>query len=154
MKITIKEQEYDLTLEEIDALKSQLDNKLPTTWEECVSLLKIGYYIDDYSNINIVDIEHKIDREDRNLVPTEAHAKSVLAMCQLMTIAEALNRTCERGIVTFEVAYDAESIILTIGTFSLGFKASPIQFNSQAIAEHAIKHFEQLWYDYFMIEKP
>lgn len=146
MKITIKGQAFDLSLEEIEALKKQLGNELPTTWEECNSIVKPLWLIDTDGTL------FKSDEEDsKNQIPTEKHAKSVLAMCQLMTIAEALNRTCEKEEYTTEVyfdegfyAYELEDKI---------YVGSPIQFNSKKLAEHAIKHFEQLWYDYFMIDK-
>lgn len=152
MNLTIKGQTFDLTLEEVEAVKSQLKNKLPTTWEECIdSQPNGGYYISTGSIISRI-VKLQTADEFQNIVPTEKHAKSVLAMCQLMTITEALNRTLKIQEDSYEVFYEivGKQFLTTTASY---VSSCPIQFNSRELAEHAIKHFEQLFLDYFMIER-
>lgn len=156
MKIRLDGLELNLTSEQVEELKRQLEVKegvLPTYWEEAFDMVLPSYYVNTGGGISSLTIEKGSHRVTKSHVPSEKHAKSVLAMCKLMTIAEAYNQGVD-GELTYSVADYGEStgdkrlVITDINSVIYG---NPILFKKEEHAEHCLEHFMDLWNDFFMI---
>lgn len=151
----------NLTPEQIEEIRQQLRayDEQPKTimdrvksWEDASAIINPIYWISPIGNINAscyvsASINH---------VPSKKHAKSILAACQLMVIAEALNEGWKPNYKDDEekhcVCYDEdEGLELDYWTSAC---YNSVVFKSRELAEYAIAQFEDLWYDYFMINKP
>ena len=150
----------NLTPEQIEDLKQQLNayDEQPESimdkvksWEDAFKLIKSGscFVNADASIIQVEVFESSLIDKFKNTVSSEKHAKSILAACQLMVIAEALNEGSKDNlaIVCFysgKLRVSYESIIGIV---------CPIKFKDIPTAKYAMTQFEDLWYDYFMIDK-
>ena len=150
----------NLTPEQIEDLRQQLkafDEQPKTimdkvkTWQDAnrMTINKIGYFINTRSQILSTQQACSGDY-NKNIVPSEKHAKSILATCQLMVIADALNEGSIENRVW--VHYDEGEFM--VSTNSHGCKTCPIRFANTKLAYYTITQFPELWYDYFMIDKP
>ena len=144
----------NLTPEQIEDLRQQLKafDEQPKSimdkvksWEDAKNIVKPEFWISSYGAIN-----NDEGLLAENHVPSEKHAKSILATSQLMVIAEALNEGSTDN--TVSICWDGKS--LQCSQNSLEFKTSPIEFKNLTIGKYAMTQFEDLWYDYFMIDKP
>lgn len=156
----------NLTREQIEEIRQQIKayDEQPKTimdkvksWEDAskVSIIEKGYFINAHSYI-VSNEESSSRSQNKNVVPSEKHAKSILAACQLMVIAEALNEGWKPDYNVsgskYCVCYD-EGEGLVIGYWVSG-TYNTIVFKSEVLAEYAMTQFGDLWYDYFMINKP
>ena len=153
----------NLTPEQIEDLKQQLkafDGQPKTimdkvkSWEDAITLLESGCWI--CSESLILHCFPDANSSHKNTVPSEKHAKSILATSQLMVIAEALNEGWKPNWNNNDqmkyVIYRYGNIFNLEGCCKI--YRLPIVFKSKEIAEYAMTQFEDLWYDYFMIDKP
>lgn len=150
--------ELDNTRKILDDLVAEFDKAVPkqpkpklTTWEECAEVVKPTHFVDDRGHLQWINLGYNNGTHDFNEVPTSRHAKSVLAMCQLMTIAEALNGEYEGGDKKFWFV-DRYNNGVRVIWHSITDAPNPIRFTSRESAQHSIDHFKQLWMDYFMVE--
>lgn len=159
MKLNIK----DLTEEQIKDLELQLqDYRKPKephykdvkSWEDAFMVVKPEWY--HSPNGVVYNIEDKYGLLHL-YVPSQLHAKSILATCKLMVIADALNEGWkpdwedykeEKWTIYF--SYDRHKI--TYNSWCR-VKLSAINFKSKEIAIYAMKQFEDLFLDMLMIER-
>jgi len=152
----------NLTPDQIEEIRQQLkayDEKPKSImdrvkrWEDAAKIIDPSYWVSLMGEIKgpATGIPLKI------CVPSEKHAKSILAACQLMVIAEALNEGWEPSWGNL-LEYKASVLYYKLDTFKVGWSQSildtQIYFKSRELAEYAMTQFEDLWYDYFMIDKP
>ena len=152
----------NLTPEEIEDLKQLLKafDEQPKTimdrvksWEDARDIINPSYWISDDGNIFF---HCNYSDATKICVPSKKHAKSLLATSQLMVIAEALNEGWKPDFDNEDHKYYIEY------NNRKGFSVEnwgkicvmPIIFKSEELAKYAMKQFEDLWYDYFMIDKP
>ena len=143
----------NLTPEQIEDLRQQLkafDGQPKSimdrvkSWGDAKNIVKPTFWLDSSGEIDYGD-----DTPTENHVPSEKHAKSLLATSQLMVIAEALNE----GNICNKVGVYWDGQKFQCSSNSIGFKSGPIRFKNTQTAEHTIAKFPELWYDYFMIDK-
>ena len=155
----------NLTPEQIEDLRQQLKaldeqhksiiNRVKS-WEDAytIAIREIGYFINSQCHILETD-EPVYYSQNKNVVPSKRHAKSILATSQLMVIAEALNEgwkpNYEDSQNKYCVNYDEGDLIVD---YCIVTCTNPIVFKSEETAKYAITQFPELWYDYFMIDKP
>lgn len=161
MKLNIK----DLTEEQIKDLELQLQKyrkpKEPhytdvKSWEDAFMVVKPEWYITSDANINLAFNIHSAEHKKCfNNIPTPLHAKSILATCKLMVIADALNEgwkpDWKNGSETKWAIRSVKSNLLIDSCFMN--HSGIIHFKSEKIAEYAMKQFEQLFLDMLMIER-
>lgn len=172
METTITLQEAkDLYARTTDtAIKSFLDNKFgkellrenkpepgtekqkpPVTWEEAAVMMEDNWYIDEFSVLcNPPDMPPPdliVYNHNKNLVPSEKSARSVLAYCQLLTITAAVNKCLEAEDGKHYEIYFGKGI----GEYSL-VVTIPLICTSYAAAEHIVKHFTPLLKEFFMVD--
>lgn len=163
MNINIKH----LTQEQIANLRNQLaelDNVKEhhftdiESWEDAFDKVKPEWYLDKEGNIDNCRILNDFDEysECNNHIPSKTHAKSIIASCKLMVIAEAMNQGWkpdwnDYSVHKFVINFDFQ--LKKIDSFGfVCYSHSPIVFKSQEIAEYCAEKFKDLWYDYFMVE--
>lgn len=153
MKIKLDGLELNLTSEQVEDLKRQLEVKqetLPTTWLEAFEIVKPKWYLSSSGGVaNVIEIQ---DTDYQSIyyshVPTDKHVKSVRAMCQLMTIAEAYNQGID-GDFKYMIDRNVDEDKITVCDGS--YLGNPILFKKEEHAEHCLEHFKELWNDFFMI---
>lgn len=149
----------NLTPEQIEEFRQQLKafDEQPKTimdkvkrWEDAAEIINPRFWIDIYGKIENGDVDPY-----KNHVTSEKHAKSILATCQLMVIAEALNEgwkpDCNNNENKFFIDYSNFGLGVNYGS---GYFHRQILFKSKELAKYTITQFPELWYDYFMIDKP
>ena len=152
----------NLTPEQIEDLRQQLKalDEQPKTimdkvksWEDAITLIESGCWI--CSESLILHCFPTANSSHKNTVPSEKHAKSLLATSQLMVIAEALNEGWYPNLNNNENKFFIHYSRNGLGTnYGSGYFHRQILFKSKELAEYAIAQFPELWYDYFMIDKP
>lgn len=161
MNINLK----DLTQEQIADLRNQLaELDKPShftdikSWEDAFDKVNPEYSVTHYDGIK--QWHSKYDPMDKdycsNHIPSETHAKSILASCKLMVIAEALNEGWKpdwsnRMQWKYLIQVDYLSKTLNV-EFIVRSGYTKIYFKSKELAEYCAKQFNDLWYDYFMVE--
>jgi len=143
----------NLTPEQIEEVRQQLKalDEQPISimdkvksWEDAKNIINPEFWIESFG-----EIEHDVRTViTKNNIPSEKHAKSILATCQLMVIAEALNEGDEDNRVAVHL------INGELRAFHYQEHKFQIMFKNIPTAEHTINQFPELWYDYFMIDKP
>ena len=152
----------NLTPEEIEEVRQQLKalDEQPKSimdkvksWKDATDIVMPTYWV---SSIGRINNGSEYD-ESKSKVPSEKHALSILATSQLMVIAEALNEGFVFGINQecreYFISYDPCEKELVVN-YALNNRYTQILFKSKELAEHTINQFPELWYDYFMIDKP
>lgn len=151
----------NLTPEQIEDLRQQLKafDEQPKTimdkvksWEDARDIINPSYWISDDGNIFF---HCNYSDATKICVPSKKHAKSLLATSQLMVIAEALNEGWKPDYKDMQKKYSVyynQTELETYYCVSSCYNA--IVFKSEEIAEYVIAQFPDLWYDYFMIDKP
>ena len=151
MKIKLDGLELNLTSEQVEDLKRQLEAKeLPTTYEKAFESILQTYYIDTLGAISkyTFNCASSADRKQSH-VPSEKHAKSVLAMCKLMTIAEDYNKRVQGKLkYKIDVKENGTLSMVQIGVHTTG---NPMGFIKYEHAIHCMEHFKDLWNDFFML---
>lgn len=155
----------NLTPEQIEDLRQQLkafDGQPKTimdkvkSWEDAGEVLKdvLFYWVDLGCKIlECGDTGVPNDLQNRNLVPSEKHAKSILATSQLMVIAEALNEGWKPNWRDKKCFVGHEDNVFYTFESNTSIQ-NQIVFKSAELARYTISQFPDLWYDYFMIDKP
>lgn len=149
----------NLTPEQIEEVRQQLKayDEQPKsimdkvkTWEDARDIIKPSFWLDSYGGIQSGSYS-----ATENHVPLEKHVKSLLATSQLMVIAEALNEGWKPNYKNNENKYyvNFNSKNLDVDHWC-SICVIPIVFKSEELAQYAINQFPDLWYDYFMIDKP
>ena len=118
------------------------------TWRDAAKISKPLFYI----NNNALIAKSKHFYWDKNAVPSEKHAQSVLAMSQLMVIADAFNQQMGSNYISYQVLYNGKAFIVVES--NVDYNYGPISFKSKISANHSITQFIDLWYDYYMIDTP
>jgi hypothetical protein len=140
--------EIDLTPEQVAKIES---SSLVTTWEQAYERIKPVYFVSSIGIIlSISEVDLRISDDVTN-VPTEKHAKSVLALCQLFTIASCLNKTVERVKSAWIVIYDLHTKEFICDYYQSTVPNS-LYLHSKELAQHLITHFEPLLKDFYMVD--
>jgi hypothetical protein len=126
-------------------------------WNDAAIATKPKYFVDTDSGICSMGESLDISKSDINLIPSEKHAKSVLAYCQLLTIVEALNEGWkadweDSNQQKYSPTYDFyNKNIGRICCFKV--KESTICLKSKELCQHLIDNFTPLLKEYFMIDE-
>lgn len=100
----------------------------------------------------------RMRKDDINVIPTLKHAKSILALCQLMTLAYVMNDGWEpnwnnEDEVKFSIAPNNHGFGYKLRIYSsMTLKNSVVLFKTEEMAKFSLKNHYQLWSDYWMIE--
>jgi len=87
----------------------------------------------------------------KNEVPTEKHAKSILAFAQLSMLATAMNGKWKPSFKEpCWTIYVGDAGELRIDSWSASFR-TVIMFETREQAEFSRKHHSKLWLEYFMV---
>lgn len=122
------------------------------SWEDAKNIIKPEFWIKSFGVI-AHDVQSEITK---NNIPSEKHALSLLATSQLMVIAEALN---EGWNPDFNSLKDTKFFVVMQKNKLIVYQTQIVKqylicFKSMELAEYAMNQFEDLWYDYFMVNKP
>ncbi len=145
----------DTILSDFSDKELEVDNR-PKSWKE---LVVDGYYIDDWSEITGYD-EGSSEGSDKNLVPTEANAKSVLALTQLLQLAKSLNGGSNDEWVDWDDDYQRKYHVKYMHTIEklepawfVTWNSNIVLFKTREDASFSAKHHKQLWLDYYGVVK-
>lgn len=127
------------------------------SWEDAQNIVKAPYFLRDDGTIG--EYEGAANRTDMATdyeavnVPTERHAKSMLAFAQLSVIAEAYN---EGWVPNSGNRNDYKHTVIAISGELRARKLTNysvhILFHNEHHRDDCLKKFEQLWKDYWMID--
>jgi len=127
----------------------------PKSWSELKSIK--GYYVTNSSGILEVDnpLEYKGGFE--NTVPTKADAKSILALSQLLQLANNLNGNedidwKDSHTTKFSVYYNHRDAELRT-TWANSHQSDILLFRREEEAEFSAKYHKDLWLDYYGVAK-
>ncbi len=113
-----------------------------------------GCFISEYSSIKRIS-SPAINGSSINIVPTEKHAKSILAFCQLSQLAHKMNDGWIPGWNNIEdkyyVYYCWTYKKLALAT-SFVAQSNVIHFETEEMAKFSIEHHADLWKQYYMID--
>lgn len=121
-----------------------IDN-FPKKWED---LKKIkGWFVDNWCSINPASIE--THNSSKNTVPTEKHAKSILAFCQLSMLLNQING--ESNLFKEPTTYSINRVDNSLELYCLNNTKKILSFKTRKDAEKSLIHHKQLWEDYWML---
>lgn len=122
------------------------------SWEDAAKDVKPAFYLDAFGSIKNNGFANNAKPGNRNNVPTERHAKSMLAFAQLSVIAAAYNSSATIGSEDFSIIPESGSpnrlYVASTGYICIRMQ---IRFAQVDHATDCLKKFEQLWNDYWMI---
>jgi hypothetical protein len=126
--------------------KESLKPKAPTTIEGVWGYVRPQVYIGTTG-----EIYNGADWFDINHTPSQAHAKSVLALMQLYNVAIASNKSFERDCPEGYYWYVAKDGKVYQG--QEGYQdTSVVRHTSKLSAQHAAEYFWHLFSDFYMLE--
>ena len=130
--------------------KEELENKLPTKWEDIKSLM--GWYINGDSEIKTANTSFIIN-SNKNIFASEKEAKSSLAMAQLSQLMKVYRNGWEPDWGSVEY----KSCILRLRneakTINIHRAYKYLSFPTEELADQFLENFRDLIEDYFMIDK-
>ena len=137
--------EIALTEEQIRYVKKQKRrNSRFSTWEEAYDIVRPRYW--PTTSGRIEEGNEGCSNTGHIDVPTKEQAKSILALCKLLTIAEALHKLCggQEVYIIYKDFY-AEELIVQL---AIGDTYSPLYFTTKENAEYVIETFPELLHEF------
>ena len=133
--------------------KDELEEVGLRDWEEAIRNMNYLYFVNAYSEIRDISVPRAImpNGSNLNLVPSEKHAKSILAFCQLSILMNDLGDECKVDWSDKSTKYCIYRYINTVRISLWCHSYEFLAFKTKTVAKAFLKKHEELIKDYFML---